>query len=184
MSKATRARDEWLALRCQSKVPGAFDDLISEMERPLFYYATKLTNNQDEALDVLQEVWLTALPGIRKLKDPSSVRSWLYTIAHRAAIDRFRRDRARGHAEEVHTELADSIDVTFSPDDAAAIHQALDRIDAKHRDILVLFFIEDFSLAEISQILNCPEGTVKSRLHYAKKALKAAITGVTNANPQ
>src|SRR4051812_48516624 len=74
--------------------------------------------------------------------------------------------------------------VQFTPDDAAAIHQALDRLDAKHRDILLLFFIEDFSLTEIFRILNCPEGTVKSRLHYAKNALKGAISGDTNANSQ
>ena len=64
----------------------AFEDLLAEMERPLLYYAAKLTGSQDKALDVLQEVWLTVLPGVRKLRDPASVRAWLYTLTHRAAV--------------------------------------------------------------------------------------------------
>ena len=73
-------------------------------------------------------------------------------------------------------ELLDS-DICFDPSQAAAIHQALDRIDPKHREVLVLFFLEDFALDEIAKILDCPQGTVKSRLHYAKKALRDALTG-------
>jgi len=183
MKRSTRVLDEWLALRCKAGDSGAFGDLISEMERPLLYYATKLTGSEDKALDILQEVWLRALPGIRKLKDPASVRAWLYTVAHAAAIDQFRQQRARERAEEVHIEAADT-DIAFDPGDAALIHQALDRIETKHREVLVLFFLEDFSLDEIAQILNCPQGTVKSRLFYAKKALRDAITGEAYANTQ
>jgi RNA polymerase sigma-70 factor (ECF subfamily) len=185
MKSETKARDEWLALRCQSGVPGALEDLIAEMEHPLFYYAIKLTGTQDKAFDVLQEVWIRALRGIRKLKDASAVRAWLYNLTHAAAVDRFRHERARERAEEIHSESFDaSGEIQFSADDALVIHQALDRLEPKHRAVLVLFFLEEFSLEEIAKILACPEGTVKSRLYYAKKALKTAITGETHAIPK
>jgi len=183
MKASIRARDEWLALRCQAGVDHAFEDLVAEMERPLFYYAVKLTGSQDAAFDVLQEVWLRALRGIGKLKAPSSVRAWLYTMAHGIVVDDFRRERSRERAEEIHAgSTDDAADIRFTADDAAAVHQSLDRLDVKYRDPLVLYFLEDFSLEEISQILRCPEGTVKSRMHYAKKALRAIISGDTNAN--
>jgi RNA polymerase sigma-70 factor (ECF subfamily) len=125
---------------------------------------------------VLQDVWLQAFRGIAKLKDPASVRSWLYSLTRGAAVDRIRKDRARDKAEEIHIESFDeTAEPDFTADDAAAVHQALDSIEMKHREVLVLHFLEDFSLQEAAQILNCPEGTVKSRIHYAKKALKTAL---------
>src|SRR5258708_26695625 len=112
MREAQRTRDEWLAIRCQLHVPGAFEDLTADLERPLFYYASKLTGNQDESLDILQEVWLRALPGLRKLRDPSAVRAWLYSIAHAVTVDRVRSRRARQRDEKTHIELSD-IDINF-----------------------------------------------------------------------
>src|SRR5580658_9420787 len=116
MQTARRARDGWLALRCQVGDPSAFEDLCAEMEQPLFYYALKLLGNQDAALDILQETWIRAVRGIQKLKDPESVRSWLYALVHGIAIDQIRRERARHRVEEVHaqeTEVADPGEFTF-----------------------------------------------------------------------
>jgi len=96
MEIENRTQFEWLALRCQSCEPGAFEDLIAVMERPLLYYATSLTGNQDAALDVLQEVWIRALRDLRKLRDPGALRSWLYSITHGITVDRIRKTmRAR-----------------------------------------------------------------------------------------
>jgi RNA polymerase sigma-70 factor, ECF subfamily len=181
MLDSTRQRDEWLALRCQANVPGAFEDLIREVERPLFYYAVKLTGNTDTSLDVLQEVWLRAMKGIKKLKEPASVRAWLYTLVRGVTVDNVRRERTRERAEQVHTEGFDEAsEPSFFRDHSDAIHEALDELDERHREVLVLHFLEDFSLAEIAEILTCPEGTVKSRLHYAKKELRAIVSGGTH----
>jgi RNA polymerase sigma-70 factor (ECF subfamily) len=178
MRDFSRTRDEWLALRCQAGVPGAFADLLGEMERPLFYYAVKITGNKEAAIDLLQEVWLRALRDIRKLRDPSAVRSWLYTIAHGIGVDSTRQARSNQRLVEHQAETLEIADDPWpSIDDAAAVHHALDKLDSKHREVLVLHFLEDFSLIEISKILDCPEGTVKSRIYYAKKALREAITG-------
>jgi RNA polymerase sigma-70 factor (ECF subfamily) len=174
----TRARYEWIALRCQAGEPDAFEDLIAVMERPLLYYATSLTGNADSALDVLQEVWIKALRGIHKLKDPGSLRSWLYTITHGVAVDRIRRNASRERAEQVELEdFEEAEEPSFAEEDAAAIHQALSRIRLRHREVLVLHFLEDLSIAEIAGVVGCSEGTVKSRMHYAKRAMKEILIG-------
>jgi len=95
MQRTDQTGFEWLALRCQVGEPGAFEDLIALMERPLLYYAASLTGDVDSGLDVLQDVWIKALHGMRKLKDPGSVRSWLYSITHGIAVDRVRRSVSR-----------------------------------------------------------------------------------------
>jgi RNA polymerase sigma factor (sigma-70 family) len=99
MDDKNSAPYEWIALRCQSGEISAFEDLVAIMERPLLYYATSLTGSQDSGLDVLQEVWVKVLRDIRKLKDPSSLRSWLYAITHGIAVDRIRRNVSRERAE-------------------------------------------------------------------------------------
>jgi RNA polymerase sigma-70 factor (ECF subfamily) len=175
---ARRTRDEWIALRCCLGEPEAFAELVGVMERPLLYYAAKLLASEDAAFDVLQEVWLTAFRAIRRLKDPRAVRSWLYRITHDRAIDRIRHDRSRDRAEKTRAEsLPEELDEepAFSAEDAQRLHQALDRIDLKHREVILLHFLDDLSIAEIAAIIGEPGGTVKSRIHYAKKALREVL---------
>jgi RNA polymerase sigma-70 factor (ECF subfamily) len=174
-----QARDEWIALRCQLGEPGAFTDLVREMERPLLYFARKLVNDEDKALDVLQEVWLKAFRTIRRLENPKFVRAWLYQLTRGLAIDRIRKEvadhqRERALAEE---KIETGEEASFDEEDAAVVHRALDALDLRHREVLVLHFLEAMSLNEIAAVVGCAEGTVKSRLHYAKRALKTALQG-------
>jgi len=174
-----RVQFEWLALRCQTGDPAAFADLIAVMERPLIYYAASLTGNQDTALDVLQDVWVKVVRGIRRLKDPNSLKPWLYAITHGVAVDRIRRDYKRDKAEQA--QLDDAINVeesSFDKEDATAIRDALSRLGVKHREVLVLHFLQDLSILEIAHVVGCSEGTVKSRIYYAKRQMKQILEGV------
>jgi|GraSoiStandDraft_5_1057265.scaffolds.fasta_scaffold260312_1 RNA polymerase sigma-70 factor (ECF subfamily) len=165
-----------MALRCQTNEPAAYEDLVAVMEKPLLYYAMRLTGDRNTALDVLQETWIRALHGIQRLKDPGSIRSWLYRIVHGIAVDDVRRKTLRERAEEVRLDVPEDRE-TFRADDAAAIHRALDELEPKHKEVLTLYFLEEFSIAEIAEIVDCPEGTVKSRLYHAKKSMRAVLTG-------
>src|SRR5262249_3342935 len=152
---ARRTWDEWLALRCQHGEPAAFEELVREMERPLLYYAMKLLRDEARAFEVLQEVWITALRTIRRLKDPGSLRAWLYRITHGLAVDRIRQDSSRERAEAAVAEAFSEVGEapSFDAEDAVALHRALDQIDLKFREVLVLHFLEDFSVAEIAAII-------------------------------
>ena len=180
MSATTQqVRDELLALRCQHGDPSAFADLVGEMERPLMYFVTKMIGEQDAALDVLQEVWLKAFRTIGRLEKPWQLRPWLYQLARGLAIDRVRKERAdiRREQEYAAEPAVWTDEPTFGIDEADAVHRALDTLDLKHREVLVLHFLEDLSVSEVAAIVGCPEGTVKSRLYHAKKALRAALGG-------
>lgn len=178
LGRPSRTQDEWIALRCQAGEKSAFEDLVALMERPLLYYAIKLTGNTETALDILQEVWMKAFRGIRRLRDPGSLRAWLYRITHGLAVDRIRQHISRERAEGAHVAvLHEADDVSFTKEDAAAIHEALNELGPKHQEVLVLYFLEDFSLAEIAMVVGCSEGTVKSRMHYAKRAIKEILSG-------
>lgn len=176
--RPSRTQDEWIALRCQTGEQAAFEDLVALMERPLLYYATKLTGNAETALDVLQDVWMVVFRRIQGLKEPGSLRPWLYRITHGLAVDHIRQHISRERSEEVHVAgIPESADLSFTEDDAAAIHEGLNDLGPKHREVLVLYFLEDFSLAEVALVVGCSEGTVKSRIHYAKRAMKEILVG-------
>ncbi len=180
MDREQRVQYEWLALRCQAGEAGAFDDLIAVMERPLLYYAMTLTGSEDRAFDILQEVWLQVFRGIHKLRDPGTLRSWLYSIVHGIAVDHVRRNAAREKAESAHLEdFEEAEEPSFADDDAKAIHAALAQIGVRHREVLVLHFLDDLTLSEIAAVVGCSEGTVKSRIHYAKRAMKEILKGAS-----
>ena len=170
---AARTRDELLALRCQSGEPAAFGELIAAFERPLRYYVQKLLGDEDRSYDVLQEVWLKAFRSIRSLVEPAALRVWLYRLAHGLTVDHIRRRHVRQVAEQERAlpDTAGEPDPEFTRVDAQAIHRALDELTPQHREVLVLFFLEEMSLEDIADVVRCPVGTVKSRLHYAKRAL-------------
>jgi RNA polymerase sigma-70 factor (ECF subfamily) len=178
-SAARQARDEWLALGCQRGRPEAFGELIRELERPLLYYVAKLVRDDDRALDVLQEVWLCAVRTIRTLKEPGRLRPWLYGIARGLAVDRIRSDASHARVERARAVPPDAADASpdgsFAAEDAAAVHRALDALDVPHREVLVLHFLEDMALADIAAVVDSPVGTVKSRLFYAKRALREVL---------
>ena len=177
LNRPSQMQDEWIALRCQAGEQSAFEDLVALMERPLLYYAIKLTGNSETALDVLQDVWMKAFRGIGRLKDPSSLRPWLYRITHGISVDRIRQHISRERAEEAHAAaFQEEVEISFT-EDATALDQALSELGPKHREVLVLHFLEDFSLAEIAMVVGCSEGTVKSRIHYAKRVMKGILSG-------
>ena len=168
-----RIRDELLALRCQRGEAAAFAELIAEFERPLLYYLRKVLGDEDRAYDVLQELWLKVVRTIRQLVEPAALRVWLYRAAHGLAVDQIRRRQVRQAAEQEHAMAVDAagLEPEFTAVDAQAIHRALDELEAREREVVVLFFLESMSLEEIADVVGRPVGTVKSRLHYAKRAL-------------
>ncbi|WP_165226816.1 RNA polymerase sigma factor [Aquisphaera insulae] len=180
MARTTRQiEDERLALRCRLGEPAAFAELVARMERPLLYFARSIVRDDDAALDVLQAVWMTAFRGLRRLEEPSALRTWLYRVTRGHAVSHVRRDVARSSAER---SLAEEVEATsaaeddrFDAEDAAAVHRALDAIDVRHREVLVLHFLEDMSVADVATVVGCPPGTVKSRIFHAKRALREAL---------
>ena len=176
-----KTRDAWLALRCQLGESLAFRELVAEFERPLAYFVTKMIGDQDAAWDVLQLVWIRAFRQIKRLQNPEQVRAWLYGIAHGLAVDHLRkrdslRRSEREYAEE-HPEETDD-QPGFNTEEVAAVHQALDQLDLRLREVLTLYFIEDLSIAEVAGIVGVPEGTVKSRLYQARQTLRERLKGM------
>lgn len=178
--EAERLGERLLILRCQTGDDDAFRELVDRFGPRLRYYLRKLVAQADRGDDIAQEVWLEVLRQLPRLKDAAAFTPWFYRIAHgKAMLDGRRNGRAFRSTADV-DQLVPSINRTeevFSPEEAVHIHAALDRLDEAHREVLVLRFLEELSYEEISQIIGCPLGTIRSRIHYAKAALARLLDG-------
>ncbi len=164
--------EETLIHRSRSGDDVAFARLVELHYGPLMYFVRRMIGSED-AHDVVQEVWLAAYCDLRKLKEVSAFRPWLYRIARNHSIDSLRSRRKNVPLETVDERgLATGPEPQFSPEDAAQIHTALAKLGLEHREILMLRFLEEMSYQEIADVTGCDLGTVKSRLFYAKHALR------------
>ncbi|MEU4556216.1 sigma-70 family RNA polymerase sigma factor [Micromonospora violae] len=140
--------------------------------------------DQQLAEDLFQETMLQAWRHIDRLPDNhESIRRWLFIVARRIAIDAARARQARP-AEIGVTDLtwyAGTIDVTEDVVTAQTVRSALPKLSAAHRAVLIQLYFYGRSTDETAARLGIPEGTVKSRAHYALQALRAAI-GRTDGN--
>lgn len=167
-------------LRARDGDPAAFRLLVDRYDRRLLYFVLRFIADAERALDVLQDVWLTMFRRLASLRAPEAFRVWLYQIAHDRVVDVIRRQRREEEAQLV---LRNGfVEAEPGPEDwldqADLVHHGLERLSPEHREVLLLRFLENLSLEEIAQTLRLSLGTVKSRLHYARLALRREVEAV------
>ncbi len=168
--------DELLAIRCQLGEPAAFDGLVERWHPPLLRYLERMTSG-DEAADLAQEVWLRVLRAMPRLREPARLRSWLFAIARRTLMDHLRLRYAAPAGEAMDLEaLAEPAAPDNQTEELAAMHGELAAMPAIEREVLVLFYLRELSLDQLSCVLDVPVGTVKSRLHRARRMLRRQLT--------
>lgn len=172
MNSRDRLIENILILRCQIGDTDALAELIEQYQRPLRYFISRLLGDSKMTEDIFQETWLIALRRISTLKEPDAFGAWIYRIARNKVYQQLRKKRRLAEVDGSLAVPNGAREPTFSATDAAEIHKCLARLKPRHREILMLRFLEQMSYQQISQVLNCSLGTVKSRVYYAKLALK------------
>jgi len=159
----------------------SFKKLYQKYKMPVFRTALAITRDQGAAEEILQDCFVKAYANISKLDGRISLLPWLHRIAVNLSYNwSTRHDR--------HTLfLEDSPDYTVGSSDVCPerylegdelqriVREAIDSLPFKHRVVVTLYYLQGFSVAEIAYILDCPVGTVKSRLHYAGKRLRKRL---------
>jgi RNA polymerase sigma-70 factor (ECF subfamily) len=178
MDDAQRAEEQALVLRCQLGDADAFHALVSRCDRPLRYYVRRLLGDETESADVVQDVWLEVFRRIRRLDHAGAFRGWMYRIAHNLVVTRLRRRTARRRAEQEYAgEAQEYVELPLDRIDAARLHAAIGRLDDVHREVVLLSLVGDLTTVELAAALDVPAGTVKSRLHHARRQLRDWLGG-------
>lgn len=176
-----------LIARCQAGDLTAFEPLVEQYRARVWRVAYQLLRNREDALDVAQEAFVRAFQSLPKFRGESAFYTWLFRIVVNLVTD-YRRQRAT-RARALGTEPVDAeewartVADPGSPPDLEAgraqererISGALESLPPHYRTVIILSDIEGLSYREIAEVLGCPIGTVMSRLHNARRRLRALL---------
>jgi len=169
-----------LVLRAQEGDREAFGALIQQFERTVYALCLARLNNATEAAELTQEVFLHIMKRLDQLREPERFAGWLRQVAVRMSINRATRRVPPPSVDDEILEDAggvrhEPIDELIAQERAERLWEGLSRLKPLDRESLVAFYIQGHSLGEIAERLDVPIGTVKRRLHTARKRLKSIL---------
>lgn len=178
--------DDLLIELSQQGDKSAFDALIRKYEARAYQYAFRLTSNQDEASDIVADAFVRVYSALKNFRGQSSFGTWLYRILTNCYLDLRKRERTRRHESLEATLNVDGGEVqrqfedeSAGPDELLernareeAVQAALGKMPEYQQAMLVMYHVETLTYEEISDALDLPIGTVKSRLNRARLALR------------
>ncbi len=181
MSKAYDiAPDETLMKLVQKGDKQAFHEIYRRYSTPLLQFMFRLVNrNEALAQDKLHDIFLRIIEYPNKFDTSRKFRPWIYTIAANECKKHFRNAQKVSDSDIQTLEIQDGSDILQHlelADFTQSLHTHLEKLSYPHQTVFALRFIEKFSIKEISQIMKCPSGTVKSRIHYVLKTLSKKLT--------
>jgi RNA polymerase sigma-70 factor (ECF subfamily) len=175
---ADKVLDEYLVVMSRSGSREALAALVRRWSPRLFRYCARVLRSAELAQDVVQETWSSALRGLPRLSDPAAFPGWIYGIATRRCADLV---RARVRDRKLEDELSRQADLNgqavAAPAEALDLAAAIARLPMDQRLTIALHYGEDLGVEDVAAALGIPVGTVKSRLHTARKTLKLMLEG-------
>lgn len=175
------AHEQLPVAQARAGKPEAWDALFRRYQKPLYVYAYELVHDEQASLDIVQETFIAATRHLDGLRDDAKFGSWLFGIAHQKCLQRWRKQERETDALAAFAAAPEALEtdpgeLLLRQEQEAEFMNRLHQLPPPHRAVLLLHFVEDFSLEEIAAVTATPLGTVKSRLHYAKKMLRALLT--------
>ena len=171
-----------LILRAKRGDLRSFEALYEMHKSCIYRTALAITSDRSAAEEILQEAFLRAFKHIQNVREGVSMLPWLYRIAVNLAYD-----HGKARSRHWYVALDGIVEQLIAPASAspeqrleerelyALVYDAIAKLEIKQRVALVLFYLHDFSLDEIAEIMDCPLGSVKSRLHYARENLRREL---------
>lgn len=173
--------------------PGAFDAIVLAHQDRVYAFCARMLSDRDEALDAAQEVFLSAYRNLPGFRGEAALSTWLLRIAANQCLNRIRRRKAQASRETRFPEPEDPRDPPFQPpgreedrpdriaesrETGKILEAALGRLEVDSRMLVLLSDVEGLSYEEISVAVGIPLGTVKSKLHRARMALRKLLAPV------
>jgi RNA polymerase sigma factor (sigma-70 family) len=166
--------DAILVVRCQLGDESAWRALVEQWHPRLWRFVLRMLSDQTAAEDVLQTVWLRVVRSLIRLRDPDRLAAWIYRIARLAVADQLRHQ----YRQPLTVKIEDVTQVNLcltAFQVGEEIEHGLRELHVADREVVVLFYLEQLSVAEVAGICELPEGTVKSRLNRARFQMRDTL---------
>jgi RNA polymerase sigma-70 factor (ECF subfamily) len=168
MDEKQQIYTEILVIRSQQGEKEAFELLVELWQKPLLTFALRYLEQETEALDVVQETWISVIRKLYKLQNPSLFVSWLFRVLTNKCIDRIRKKQIE---EKLMTNANQEKEIPKISNDNDYLEQAIQKLPDEYRTLIIMRFGQGLQVGQIASLLNIAEGTVKSRLHRALSRL-------------
>lgn len=173
-----------LVTRAQAGDRAAYGELVERFQPTVYAIALSRLRNPGEAQELAQEVFVHGMTKLAQLRDPQCFAGWLRQITVRMAINRLTRRGAWNGAEpelldNIQASASDPLDEMVRGEQASELYDGLDRLKPLDKATLVAFYIHGRSLKQMSREFETPVGTIKRRLHVARKRLRRQLENVT-----
>jgi RNA polymerase sigma-70 factor (ECF subfamily) len=178
MNKTNKIVDGWLVLQYQSGNDKALPLLVKRWHKKFCSKAYWVIKDKDVSKDIAQESWKTIMNKIHRLEDPNSFGSWALTIVYRKSLDLMKDNKKKMDKLHQYQYEQESINTTKEVDNIGlkrSLLEAIKSLSEQHQIVINLFYVEDYSLKQIGEILDISVGTAKSRLFHAREKLKTLI---------
>lgn len=179
MDASKSETDEELVRRCQAGDNGAFERLVLRYQETVFRLIYHIVGKNADIEDIAQEVFLRVYKGISKFRFDAAFKTWLTRITLNYCLKFLNKQKAKPLFERFRSFLqyreASQQASIEKEEQRTVVKQALDKLSPKYRTVVVLHYFEEHTCEEISEIIGCSVGTVKSRLYHARKKLKELL---------
>jgi RNA polymerase sigma-70 factor (ECF subfamily) len=172
MDEKQQIYTEILVIRSQQGETEAFGLLVELWQKPLLVFASRYLEQETEALDVVQETWISVIKRLNKLQNPSLFVSWLFRVLTNKCIDRIRKKQIE---ERLMKNANPKLEISTISNENKKLEQAIEKLSDEHKTLIVMRFGQELQVGQIAAILNIAEGTVKSRLHRALARLREIL---------
>ena len=171
--------DEALMLEFQRGSRAAFEELFARYHKPLHGFFWRRLNNPERAEDLIQETFLAVIRAASRYEPRALVRTYLYGIALKLVAA----ERRKFLTSSTSGRSAQELKTDGMPDCVLWVRQALEKLDAPEREILMLREYEQLSYSDIAELLRIPVNTVRSRLFRSRLALRSYLESEAKINP-
>ena len=179
MTNKNKIVDSWLVLRSRDGDNKALGLLVKRWHKKLCKQAYWYTKDMNGAKDIVQDCWPKIIKKIHTLKEPRNFGSWALSIVTRKSLDRLRKNkREEKHNTQFYkdnSEINEQVSYRESDNLIHILRASIKELPEASQLVLNLFYLEELSIKEISEILELPLGTIKSRLFNAREKLKLII---------
>lgn len=172
MDEKQQIYTEILVLRSQQGEKEAFELLVELWQKPLLTFASRYLEHETEALDVVQETWISVIKRLNKLQNPSLFASWLFRVLTNKCIDRIRKKQ---NEEKLKNDVNQGFKTLNIPNENDQLERAIQKLSDEHKTLIILRFGQELQVGQIAALLNIAQGTVKSRLHRALARLREIL---------
>jgi len=157
----------------------AIEDIVVKYQKKIYAVIYRITNDMEEAKDLTQKTFLSALKGLRDFRRDSSFKTWLYQIAINTGLNHIKRNRREEGEPEgtLKANQSGALSILIEEEKKECIRKCLTGIPERQRLTLLLRVYEGLSVSETAKVMECSEGAVKAHYHNAIKRLRGVLKG-------